>query len=206
MYPRNNWYQGNPMGYLGVGGADIVGGTDFVGASPALGFSAANPMMQAAMNPMATMAAAQQQADAIQHTAHLQKQQQLITAKKLPQIFLGVDSEPQSAGGILAAGVLAITSEASVPLRITDFKVASAIAPFFNVNSITVARLNLMAGASGVPAEAWIPNAENPPIECPLLPAGSQVITTVENVDLATHRFRGGFYAIDLTPAAARIV
>lgn len=200
MYSRQNWFQGNPMGYLGVQGADIVGGTDFVGAvNPAA-------LTYAGASPMATMAAAQQQADAIQHTAHLQKQQQLITAKKLPQIFLGVDSEPQSAGGILAAGVLAITSEASVPLRITDFKVASAIAPFFNVNSITVARLNLMAGASGVPAEAWIPNAENPPIECPLLPAGSQVITTVENVDLATHRFRGGFYAIDLTPAAARIV
>jgi hypothetical protein len=205
---------------LGVGGVDIVGQQHYVnpfalqGALPAaapfasrlhLGYQGPahplSPMLPT--TPYAYPAPAPSNFGAAAHAAHLDKQQQLARTQFLPAIFVGIDS-----GAVLipAGATQAITTEPQVPVRVTKFVVASSCAAFFNVNEIKIARLDLLASASGVPAEQFIPNAETPPIEAPVLPAGSQIVVAVENVSGAPQRFRGGFPAIDLTPAAARII
>lgn len=195
------------QGWPGVGGVDIVGAMNMLASNPNL---AGSPMGQALARQVQPMLATtpyayppQQSFTQQAHAAHTAKQEQLARAGSLPAIVLGVDSGSTL---ITAGSSSTIATGPSVPVRITKFTVASSAAPFFNINEISIARLNLLAGSSGVPAENYIPNAETPPIEAPILPAGSQVVVVVENLDGSSHRFRGAFSCLDLTPPAARIV
>lgn len=145
--------------------------------------------------------------DPAYESARDMQQSRLARAQFLPSILLGVDSRPQTgAADILAGATLSITTEPSVPCCITKFTVSAASSPFFNINGIIVARVNLLAGGQGVPAEAFNPNANTSPIENPVLPAGSQVVTQVENVDAAAHRFRAVYSVLDRTQAGTRCI
>lgn len=124
---------------------------------------------------------------------------------KMPQINIGVDSEPQAAGGIAAGGTLVIPVQPSVPVQITEFEVASSCAPFFQINSIKTARMDLLGGSLSVPAESYLPNSRHPPIENPVVSGGSQISISVTNIDAAAQRFRAVLWGIDLTPALSRM-
>lgn len=129
--------------------------------------------------------------------------QQLAMANYVPQILLPLGDFTTK---VKAGASFSFSPEGSVPLRITQLTIASSIAPFFVVTNFTVARLNLLAGNGGVPAENFIPNARHAPLEIPILAAGSQVIVTVTNFDSSDHFFIANLTAIDLTSASSRMV
>lgn len=117
-------------------------------------------------------------------------------------VFLGVDSEPQAAGGIAGAATLVINSEPNVPMELGWFQTAGSQAPNFLVNAITVARTNLLASADPIPAESLLggPNGVGGiPISTPVLAAGTRIQTSVTNIDAAAHRFNAAIRGKDLT-------
>lgn len=179
-----------------------VGGEDYVGALPTLKMNPAALRLPANARAIANTAsnnAANRLAAQVNKNRRIR---QLASAGQLPQIPLGV----RSAATVTAGGTETIAPEPSVPMRLTTFQVAKVIMDFFLINSMKVARLDMLAGSDGVPASAFAPDAVHPPIENPILPAGSQVTVIVENVDGADHAFYGNFFGIDLTPAHARVV
>ncbi len=116
--------------------------------------------------------------------------------------FLGVDSEPQAAGGIAGAATLVINSEPNVPMELGWFQTAGSQAPNFLVNSITVARMNLIAGGDPIPAETLLGGPSGVggiPISTPVLAAGTRFQTSVTNIDAAAHRFNAAIRGRDLT-------
>jgi hypothetical protein len=201
-------FRDNALALLGVDSpAGHVGGMDFVGAA------AAHPSFQLSPQAMQSFAQAMQHRQApvayrpapYQDDSKFRTLQQLAMANFVPQIKLGIGSDPAGAK-VKAAASASFSPEGSVPLRITQFTVASSIAPFFVITQLTVARLNLLAGAVAVPAEDFIPNARHAPLEIPILAAGSQVVVGVTNVDAADHFFFASVTAIDLTSASARMI
>ena len=116
--------------------------------------------------------------------------------------FLGIDSEPQAAGGIAGAATLIINSEPNVPFEIGWFQTVGSQAANFLINAITVARMTLLAGAEPVPAEMFLggPTGQGGvPIAAPVLAAGTRIQTSVTNIDAAAHRFNAGLRGRDLT-------
>ena len=122
----------NPFALLGMQTPGSVAGLDFVGARPGLNLS---PMI------------AQQSAVKSQKREHLAD---LAMANYVPQVRLGCSDTTTK---VKAAATGIFSPEGSVPLRITMWHVAPSIAPYFAINSIFVARINLMAGSQPVPAE-----------------------------------------------------
>lgn len=174
---------------LGVSGTDYVGATNF--RLPG-GAALANKLRGAAN-------AGMKLANTVSKTRKLRQQ---ALAGYIPQIPLGV----RSSSTVAAGGTATIAPEPSVPMRLTRFEVAPAISDYFLLTSMRVARLDMLAGSDAIPASAFLPNAQHPPLENPILPAGSQVSVGVENIDGAAHSFYATFWGVDLTPAAARIV
>lgn len=185
-----------------------VSGLDFVGALPPAAAAAISPAVRAqairnvaarrlGLRPGVAMAAARAMQD--------EKLARASTAKALPQIFVGIDSEPTNAGGVAAAATVNVNGEPQVPMRITDLTVANTAAPFFLINSLQIARLNMLASGVPIPAEQFIANSNRPPIECPILPAGSQVTLSITNLDAAARRFNATLIGLDLTPTQARM-
>jgi hypothetical protein len=134
----------------------------------------------------------------------LQALQQLAMSNYVPQIPLGLGdiTTKVKANG----GTGTFTPEGSVPLRITNIDIPPSIAPFFVITQFTVARLNLLAGGTPVPAETFMPNSRRPPLEFPILAAGSQITIGVTNIDANDHLFFASVHAIDLTSASARMI
>lgn len=112
----------------------------------------------------------------------------------LPQIFLGVLS-----GTVAAAGTEAIPAEPNVRFRITDFIVDDAIANDFRITAIQIGRLNLLTSNVGIPASMFRTSVQRPPIETPILEAGTQAVVTVLNTSGADRIFSASFIALDLT-------
>jgi hypothetical protein len=84
-------------------------------------------------------------------------------------------------------------------VRITRFTVSPATAGSFVIASILAGRVNLFVGAGGVPADIFAPNNFGPPIEVPLVEAGTILSVIGANIAGAAARFFGAFAAIDLT-------
>lgn len=175
----------NPFALLGMQTPGSVAGLDFVGA--------ARPLH---LQPMHAAHAAVKS----QKREHLAD---LAMANYVPQVRLGCSDTTTK---VKAAATGIFSPEGSVPLRITMWHVAPSIAPYFAINSIFVARINLMAGSQPVPAEDFISNARNAPLEFPIAAAGSQVSVSATNIDTADHYFMSSFAAIDLTTSASRMV
>ena len=160
------------LDYGDVGGMDPFG----VGAiaSPLASRMALNPQLQQARQM------------AVQNAA---------LAESMPAVVLPVDSVANVGAGLAAA--IAVTPVSSV--RITRFTVSPSVAGAFIINAMLAGRVNLFAGAGSVPADMFAPNSSAPPIEVPLVQAGTQIIVNVTNVSGAGARFIGSFSVIDLT-------
>ncbi len=182
-----------------------IAGTDYVGAGPLAAAAAMQQKLPAsiAANPRLMQAAAAALPLARQVDKSRRLRQQAL-AGMVPQICLPCNSSSAVTANSVTNGTLA--PEASVPMRLTEFNVAKAVADYFLINSIRVARLDLLGGSGGVPASVFSPDSRHPPLENPILPAGSPVNVQVENIDAADHFFYSTFFGIDLTPAHARIV
>lgn len=177
-----------------------VSGTDYVGAAPFSNMSALAKAQFA--NKASQLKAAAAGGALAAQVGKTRKLRQQALAGFIPQIPLGV----RSSSTVAAGGTATIAPEPSVPMRLTRFEVAPAIADYFLLTSMRVARLDMLAGSDAIPASSFLPNANHCPIENPILPAGSQVTVGVENIDGAAHSFYAMFWGVDLTPAAARIV
>jgi hypothetical protein len=122
-------------------------------------------------------------------------------ARNLPQIFLGLDSSDGAGLPILAGTTRTVRTEPTTPLRITDLIVQAAFAADFSITRIDIGRLNLLAGGQPIPADAFISGVQRPPVEAPVLPAGTEAAITVVNNGGAARVFRAMFVGIDLQRA-----
>jgi hypothetical protein len=123
----------------------------------------------------------------------------LSKAQQVPQVLLGFDSGHAGAAAIAAAAGATITTQPTVDLRITDMIVDATFAADFLITSIDIGRLNLMAGAQGLPATAFVSGVQRPPIEAPRLPAGTDASVAVTNISGQARRLIGMFVGIDLS-------
>lgn len=117
----------------------------------------------------------------------------------LPTRYLGIDSEPQAAGGIAAGVALTVNSNPTVSVRIVGFRTDSTFASDFQINNIRVATIDLVVGDTACPATMFTAGIMLPPTSAPILPAGAAAGTAVTNISGAARRFRGGFPIIKLT-------
>ncbi len=119
--------------------------------------------------------------------------QSLALAGRMPAIFLGFS---QSVAASAAANA---TSEGSVPLRPTDLVVRASNAGDFTIDDMQIGRVNLMAGATEIPAEAFNTAVVRPPISAPELKAGVPASLGLNNLTAAASVFRGMYTALDLS-------
>lgn len=121
--------------------------------------------------------------------------QNAALAESMPAVVLPIDSVAAVGAGLAAAIVVTPVSN----VRITRMTVSPSVAGSFAINSLLAGRVNLFAGAGSVPADMFAPNSAAPPIEVPLVQAGTQIILNVTNLTGAGVRFIGSFSVIDLT-------
>ncbi len=119
--------------------------------------------------------------------------QNLAMARNMPAIFLGFEQS------VAAAGASNATSEGSVPLRPTDLVVRASNAGDFTIDDMQIGRVNLMAGATAIPAEAFNTSVVRPPISAPELKAGVPASIGLNNLTAAASVFRGMYTALDLS-------
>lgn len=203
-------YNSDPLADLfNVSGYDDVSGEDpFVGAALSLMRPLPSPPTTRIPMPSAQphdisnvlniLRAAKQQADATQGAQRAERINVLSKTDNLPVTFLGVDSAVVAPGGVPAAGVAAVPFAPVSPVRITNFTVATAVAPLFLINSIQIGRTNLLMNGTGIPADRFTPDSTRPPFESPILPASVNGIVNVTNISGAAARFLGSFDVIDL--------
>jgi len=187
--------------YGGVGMADYVG--DEVGAPPRFdrrlarrpggGAQAARLKLLAAHGMQALRAQHRQQQDARLRRAAL--------AGYIPQFDVPITELTAFTGGTTLQG------SPGVPCRLSKYTVEPAVASFFVIEGITVARINMISGGlGGIPASRFSPLAIQVPIDCPEVGAGSPISVNVTNIDGATpHVYVSSFQAVDLTSAQARL-
>lgn len=114
-------------------------------------------------------------------------------ARSMPAIFLGFDKT------IAASGSDSATSEGNVSLRPTDLVVRASNAPDWQITNMTVGRVNLLAGSTGIPAEAFNTSVVRPPISAPELKAGTVASIALTNLTAASSRFLAMYTALDLS-------
>ncbi|MEZ4447687.1 MAG: hypothetical protein R3B72_51905 [Polyangiaceae bacterium] len=136
---------------------------------------------------------------AVARAVQMQRISAAAKAGALPQIFLGVDSAQKYQTGIPANQTVTLAVESTEPLRITNFLVDDAIASDFAVNRIQIGRLNLLAGSHAIPAAMFKSGIERPPMETPMLPAGTEAKIEVTNRASAPRHFLAAFTGIDLS-------
>lgn len=175
-----------------------VSGIDYVGASkapmarmvaPTRQFQAAIPMPRA---PMQTQAAV----DDGDKEAQMQALAQGAAGHAQPQVFLGSNS---GAVPIVAGATAVVTSSSGALLRITDLIVSDGIANDFDILSIQVGRLNLLASGDPIPASMFRSSVQRPPIEVPRLHPGQNISITVRNNAGAARTWSASFVGIDLS-------
>ena len=115
----------------------------------------------------------------------------LALARLMPAIFLGFDST------INASSSANVTSQSNVNIRVTDLIVRSANAGDFQFTFLQIGRVNLLAGATGIPAEAFNTSVVRPPISAPLLLGGVPASQSITNITLANSRYMSMYSAID---------
>lgn len=99
------------------------------------------------------------------------------------------------AAGLIVAGATAvITNSPTVPLCITQYRVARTSAPFFDVMSIRAARQEFMGDGGGTPADDFAADSNSPPGQFPQLFPGTTISVTVRNNDGANHAYGSAFY------------
>jgi hypothetical protein len=203
---------------LGYPGPQVSGMDPYVGAAnvnlAAGGFDIRQALAnarQAATQPQGIMVRPEIVAiasQAINERAQAERQRRirmLALAGHLPQVAIPLST---AVGSDVAAGAAAtLLAVAGVPCRITRYQVSAASAVFFDITSMTAARMDMIAGGTGgVPADMFITDATAPPLENPELGAGSPVRVVVQNRDTGSTRpYRSAFSAVDLTPGWARL-
>lgn len=118
---------------------------------------------------------------------------QFALARSMPAIFLGFDST------VAASTSSTASSEGNVSLRPTDLVVRASNAADFLINSMVVGRVNLLAGSTGIPAEAFNTSVVRPPISAPELKAGTAASIALLNLTAASSRFLAMYTALDLS-------
>jgi hypothetical protein len=111
----------------------------------------------------------------------------------MPAIFLGFDTT------IAASTSTASTSEGNVRLRPTDLIVKPENAGDWQLTSLRIGRVDLMSGATGIPASAFTGSMQRPPISAPVLEAGTLSSIQASNLTLASSRFQAMFTALDIS-------
>lgn len=114
-------------------------------------------------------------------------------ARAMPAIFLGFDET------VAASTASPATSEGTVPLRPTDLVVRASNAADFQISDMQVGRINCLAGATPIPAEAFNTSVVRPPISSPALPAGVPASLGLTNLTLGSSRFLAMYTALDLS-------
>jgi len=122
------------------------------------------------------------------------KPMHLAMARNMPAIFLGFDQNT-----IAASSSASVTSEGNVALRPTDLVVRASNAADFQFTQITIGRTNLLAGATGIPAEAFNTSVVRPPISAPVLEAGTLATLGTTNLTAGASRFMAMFTCLDLS-------
>lgn len=126
-------------------------------------------------------------------TAKAMTRSALAQARNMPAIFLGFSQS------VAASSAANATSEGSVPLRPTDLVIRASNAGDFTIDDMQIGRVNLMAGATEIPAEAFNTSVVRPPISAPELKAGVPASIGLNNLTAAASVFRGMYTALDLS-------
>jgi hypothetical protein len=174
----------------------VLAGVDYsegVGGMDPFGVGALNAQSLRTMQLPVARANVIEQGMASARTAAVQN---AAIAESMPAVILPVDT-----GAVLVlAGAAFIVNVVPVSrVRITRFTVSPATAGSFVINAILAGRVNLFVGAGGVPADIFAPNNFGPPIEVPLVEAGTILTVGGANIAGAAARLFGAFAAIDLT-------
>lgn len=118
---------------------------------------------------------------------------------QVPQIPLGIQSTAVIPAGQTSTVALLPPVTPSVPLCLTRFEVPRAIAPFFAINSMRTARVELLSDGVGIPCDSFSVDAyRTPKIELPRLSPGTFITLVVTNFDLADHPFYATWWGIPL--------
>ncbi len=115
----------------------------------------------------------------------------LALARLMPAIFLGFDAT------VNAASTSNVTSQSNVNIRVTDLIVRGANAADFQFTFLQIGRVNLLAGATGVPSECFNTNVVRPPISAPLLLGGVPASQSVVNLTGGNSRYMSMYSAVD---------
>lgn len=117
----------------------------------------------------------------------------IALAGKLPVVFLGFDTTAA------AAGSAAATTEPNVKVRPTDLIVRDTNADDFQITSMRIGRVDLLTGATGIPAGIFKTSVQRPPISAPELEAGTQASIQLTNLTGAASRFMASYLCLDLS-------
>lgn len=118
---------------------------------------------------------------------------------QVPQIPLGIQSTAVIPAGTTSTIALLPPVTPSVPLCLTRFEVPRAIAPFFSINSMRTARVELLSDGVGIPCDSFAVDAyRTPKIELPRLSPGTFITLIVTNLDAADHPFNAAWWGIPL--------
>jgi hypothetical protein len=141
------------------------------------------------------MLAAADQAACLQNAYEVRKAATAAVKSAQPQAPLGVGT---AFGVTLAPNVATpFPAQSSVPICLNRFEIPRDLAPFFVIESIRLARQELLADGVGIPADAFSSDAiQTPLLEFPQLWPGAQIIVTVRNMDAAPHPFRGTWWGV----------
>lgn len=125
--------------------------------------------------------------------AKMMKLKRLTASGQMPAIFLGFDQT------VAASTSSTATSEANVKLRPNDFIVREATADDWQITAMRIGRVDLLAGATGIPASCFTGAQARPPVSAPVLEAGTQSTLYITNLTGGSSRFMGMFTALDLS-------
>ncbi|HEU5316788.1 MAG TPA: hypothetical protein VFX49_11805 [Chloroflexota bacterium] len=117
----------------------------------------------------------------------------IALAGKLPVVFLGFDTTAAASAGAAA------TTEPNVKVRPTDLIVRDTNADDFQITSMRIGRVDLLTGATGIPAGIFKTSVQRPPISAPELEAGTQASIQLTNLTAAASRFMASYLCLDLS-------
>jgi hypothetical protein len=103
--------------------------------------------------------------------------------------YIGFDSEPLAAGGIAAGAALDIPAEPQEQFVGLELIVPSTLAPFFNINSITVGRIPQAIAAGAVGATVFSEVSFRAHLELDPANRGTNITINVTNTDAVARRF-----------------
>ncbi len=203
----------------GYGGADAlavlgaygdVGGADYVGAG--LGSIQISP--QAAQHVMAAVQQQQQAKLAQAGRAAISLANKVQHDRKVRNAALSgfvpmFDIPMSTAAGVTIAGggALFLAGAPGVPCRPLRYVVSRVTGGFFGLSSIAAGRFTMISGGAGlVPADSYLPDSTQSPLDFPKLGAGSPIVITGANLDAVAHPYVSAFKAVDNTQSSDRLM